>query len=210
MVPLTNPAVDANALETSVMKLWQEFLARYFDGGQHDVGAVANVQFPKVELQFQQSAVTQPLSDGPNLGLAPNLGVAMAAITLVWSESMRKWTAWENVAATVSSGPDGSGDGTAPNAFGAVLPKTRQEMCYERVAWNFWVRASGTNARAACKLAADRLAGLLGNKAETHLLGAKGVSRLKPSAPRAIQETDYVLRLVTCVGTLRYPVMSQV
>ena len=38
--PLNNPAVDANSLETSVMKLWQEFLARYFDGGQHDVGAV--------------------------------------------------------------------------------------------------------------------------------------------------------------------------
>jgi len=183
MTPLNNRSVDANALETSVMKLWQEFLARYFDGGEHNVGAVANVQFPQVELHFQQSAVTQPLADG------------VAAITLVWSESMRKWTAWESV-------PDGQ-----PNVG---LAYVRQEMCYERVAWNFWVRASGMNARAACKLAADRLAGLLGNKAETHLLGAKGVSRLKPSAPRAIQETDYVLRLVTCVGTLRYPVMSQV
>jgi len=188
--PLENGPVDANALETSVMKLWQEFLARYFDGGQHNVGAVANVQFPQVELHFQQSAVTQPLAES-NLGLEPNLGVATAAITLVWSESMRKWTAWESL-------PDG------PSSW------QRQEMCYERVAWNFWVRASGMNARAACKLAADRLAGLLGNKAETHALGAKGVSRLKPSAPRAIQETDYVLRLVTCVGTLRYPVLSQV
>lgn len=172
--PLTNPAVDANALETSVMKLWQEFLAQYFDGGQHNVGAVGNVQFPQVELHFQQSAVTQPL-DG-------------TAITLVWSGPCGRppWTGWE------------------------VVGGSRQEMRYELVAWNFWVRASGTNARAACKLAADRLAGLLGNRAETHALGAKGVSRLKPSAPRAIQETDYVLRLVTCVGTLRYPVMSQV
>ena len=179
--PLTNPAVDANALETSVMKLWQEFLARYFDGGQHDVGAVVNVPFPQVELHFQQSAVSQPLGA---------CGAANAAITLVWSESMRKWTAWESV-------PDG------PTSW------QRQEICYERVAWNFWVRASGTNARVACKLAADRLAGLLSNRGETHALGAKGVSRLKPSAPRAIQETDYVLRLVTCVGTLRYPILSQ-
>jgi hypothetical protein len=186
---LTNPAVDANALETSVMKLWQEFLARYFDGGQHDVGAVANVQFPNVELHFQQSAVTQPLTGGPNLGLAG------AAITQVWSETFKRWTGWENVLV----------DGSLPNG-----PYVRQEMRYERVAWNFWVRASGTNARAACKLAADRLAGLLGNKAATHLLGAKGICRLSATAPRAIQETDYVLRLVTCVGTLRYPVLSQV
>ena len=191
--PLNNPAVDANSLETSVMKLWQEFLARYFDGGQHDVGAVENVQFPQAELHFQQSAVTQPLQGSGGSG--PGSGVA---ITLVGSEgSRRKWTAWENVALA----------GGQPNVG---LAYTRQEMAYERVDWNFWIRASGTNARAACKLASDRLFGLLNNKAETHALGAKGISRVRGGLPRAIQETDYVLRLVTCGATLRYPVLSQV
>ncbi len=61
MTPLTNPAVNANALETSVMKLWQEFLSQYFDGGKHAVGATPQVPFPAAELLFQQSAVTQPL-----------------------------------------------------------------------------------------------------------------------------------------------------
>lgn len=201
--PLNNPAVDASAVETSVMKLWQEFLARYFDGGQHDVGAVENVQFPQAELHFQQSAVTQPL------GAAGQSGEGRAqsgglAITLVGSEgSGRKWTSWENVDAPSGGAPDGTGG--AP-----VLPRTRQEICYERVDWNFWIRATGTNARAACKLASDRLFGLLNNKAETHALGAKGISRVRATAPRAIQETDYVLRLVTCGATLRYPILSQV
>jgi hypothetical protein len=102
MAPLTNNAVDANALESSVMKLWQEFLARYFDGGKHDVGAVPLVQFPAAELLFQQSAVSQPLAAAGGL-----------AITLVASEgARRKWTAFENVASPAPSGgaPDGTAD----------------------------------------------------------------------------------------------------
>jgi hypothetical protein len=83
-------------------------------------------------------------------------------------------------------------------------------MRYERVAWNFLIRASGSNARATCKLAADRLSGLLGNKAEIHALGAKGISRLNVTSPRVLADSQYVLRMVTCTGTLRYPVLSQV
>jgi len=178
MTPLTNDAVNANALETSVMKLMQEFLAQYFDGGKHDLGATPQVQFPAAQLLFQQSAVTQPLQgSGGSGGLA---------ITLVSSEGhRRKWTAWENV--------DGA----------------RQEICYEAVAWNFWVRANGANSRALCKSGSDGLFGVLSNKAETHALGAKGICRLKVHAPRVIQETEYVLRLVSLGATLRYPILSQ-
>jgi hypothetical protein len=53
------------------------------------------------------------------------------------------------------------------------------------------------------------LYGLLSNKAETHALGQKGIIRLKVHAPRVIQETDYVLRLVALGATLRYPILSQ-
>jgi len=175
MTPLTKPAVDANALETTVLNLWCEFLTRYFDGQPHDIGATKAVTFPKVELQFQQSTVSQPLDQASGV-----------AITMVWSEGDRhRWTAWW------------------PSAG------TRQEICYERVAWNFWVRSSGGNARANGRLASDRLSGLLGNRAETHALGQKGICRLKPATPRAIQDTDYVLRLVTVAATLRYPILSQ-
>jgi len=185
MTPLTNPAVNANAVESSVMKLMQEFLARYFDGGVHAVGATPAVPFPAAELLFQQSAATQPL------GAAGQSGEGRAqsgglAITLVTSEgARRKYTAWENVGGT------------------------RQEICYEPVAWNCWVRANGTNARALCKTGSDGLFGLLCNKGETHALGAKGISRLKVHAPRAIQESDYVLRMVALSAVLRFPILSQ-
>jgi hypothetical protein len=183
MTPLTNDAVNANALETSVMKLMQEFLAQYFNGGKHDLGATPQVQFPAAELLFQQSAVTQPLAVAGGL-----------AITLVSSEGhRRKWTAWENVRST-----------------SAEATVDRQEICYEAVAWNFWVRANGTNARVLCKSGSDGLFGLLSNKAETHALGAKGICRLKVHAPRVIQETEYVLRLVSLGATLRYPILSQI
>ena len=176
MTPLTNPAVNANALESSAMKLMQEFLARYFDGGVHAVGATPAVPFPAAELLFQQSAVTQPQAAAGGL-----------AITLVTSEgARRKYTAWENVGGT------------------------RQEICYEAAAWNLWVRANGANGRTLCKSGSDGLYGLLGNKAETHALGARGICRLKVHAPRVVQETDYVLRLVSLGVTLRYPILSQV
>ncbi len=175
MTPLNSGPVNANALETSVMKLMQEFLSRYFDGGKHDLGATPQVQFPAAQLLFQQSAATQPLAEAGGL-----------AMTLVSSEGhRRKWTAWENV--------DGA----------------RQEICYEAVAWNFWVRANGMNGRALCKSGSDGLFGLLSNKAETHALGAKGICRLRVHAPRVIQETEYVLRLVSLGATLRYPILSQ-
>jgi hypothetical protein len=181
MTPLTNDAVNANALETSVMKLMQEFLSRYFDGGKHDLGATPQVQFPAAQLLFQQSAATQPLAEAGGL-----------AITLVSSEGhRRKYTAWENVSSGLTSAA------------------TRQEICYEAVAWNFWVRANGTNGRALCKSGSDGLFGLLSNKAETHALGAKGICRLRVHAPRVIQETEYVLRLVSLGATLRYPILSQ-
>ena len=173
MNPLTKPKVDANALETSVLALWQEFLARYFDGRPHAIGATAGVPFPKAELNFQQSAVTQPQADQP-------------AITLVWNEGGAKpWKGWETVGGT------------------------RQELMFQPVSWNFWVRANGTNAKRAGKEAAERLAGLLGNSAETRALAQAGITRLKASVPRAVQETDYTLRLVTATATLRYPIKSQ-
>ena len=143
MTPLNNGPVNANALETSVMKLWQEFLAQYFDGGKHDVGATPQVQFPAAELLFQQSAVTQPLA-------APNLGLAAGglAITMVGSEGhRRKWTAWESL--RTANNPNGPNLGVA----------TRQEICYEAVAWNFWVRANGTNGRRCARAGAMACSG---------------------------------------------------
>ena len=43
-----------------------------------------------------------------------------------------------------------------------------------------------------------------------YALGARGICRIKVHAPRVIQESDYVLRLVSLGVTLRYPILSQV
>ena len=124
MTPLTNDAVNANALESSVMKLMQEFLAQYFDGGKHDVGATPQVQFPAAQLLFQQSAVTQPLAAAGGL-----------AITLVSSEGhRRKWTAWESL--RTANNPNGPNLGVA----------TRQEICYEGWLGTFGCEPTGRTA----------------------------------------------------------------
>ena len=176
------------SVQGNTLALIAEWLAQYFDGETHDVGLLAAVKFTKAELKFQQSAVTQPLDGG---GGAAATGIA---ITVVWSEGGSRKKYWETIT-----------DGTAESRSAG----SRQEIVFDRVTWNFWVRANGTNARQQCKLTADLLAGLLGNSAETKSLAQKGVHRLRPSDPRVIQDTDYSLQLVTCGATLRFVIKSQ-
>jgi hypothetical protein len=188
MTTLQKPSVSAMSVQGNTLALIAEWLAQYFDGETHDVGLLAAVKFTKAELKFQQSAVTQPLDGG---GGAAATGIA---ITVVWSEGGSRKKYWETIT-----------DGTAESRSAG----SRQEIVFDRVTWNFWVRANGTNARQQCKLTADLLAGLLGNSAETKSLAQKGVHRLRPSDPRVIQDTDYSLQLVTCGATLRFVIKSQ-
>lgn len=173
---MANP-VNALALESSVLSLWQEFLSNYFDGSSHAVGAEAAVDFPLATLAFQQSAVGQPLEGVTGAGVA---------LTVVQSEpTRRRWKTWETV-------------------DGAV-----QERVYQPLAWNVWVRATGKNARALGKLAADRLTGLLNNAGATRALAQKGLHHVSAQPPRIVQDNDYSLRLVSVQGTARYAVRSQ-
>jgi hypothetical protein len=55
-------AVSELDLETLVMRLWYEFLGRWFDGGTHAVGGNASVDLLKAALVFQQGPVPQPLN----------------------------------------------------------------------------------------------------------------------------------------------------
>jgi hypothetical protein len=190
MTALQKPAVSAMAVQTNVLALLAEWLAQYFDGETHDVGLLDAVQFTKAELKFNQSAVSQPLAGGA--AAPPYQGVA---ITVVWSEGGRRKKYFENIEHRTSNSE--------------LSTRDRQEIVYDRVTWNFWVRANGTNARQQCKLTADLLAGLLGNSAETKSLAQKGVHRLRPADPRLIQDTDYSLQLVTCGATLRWAILSQ-
>ena len=184
MTALTSPAVSANALETTVMDLWQEFLAQYFDGNPHTVGATAAVPFPKAQLCFQQSAALGQSAEGGNV--KPETPLSGLAITLVWSEPGRKPAMpWELVAGVM------------------------QPMVYAPAHWNFWVRSGGTNARRLGKQGSDALYGLLANRAETRSLAQAGIQRVRVMPPRALQDADFTLRLVCVAAVLRYPVLTQ-
>lgn len=181
-ITLTSPAVNEMGVESSFMTCLHEFLAAYFNGQAHTIGAQAEaVVFPVVELKFQQSAVAQPLGSKPAAPATPG-----SAITAVWNEDSRRHLHWEQV----------NGQ--------------RQQMVTEHVSWNFWVRATGTNARDHAMRVGDLLRALLGNAAETRALGACGILHVRPGASRAVADADYVVRLMTCTATLRYPVLSQV
>ena len=177
---LTGTAVSELLIETGTMKLLQEWLANFFDGNPHDVGANLAVPFTNPTLYFQQSAIVQP-TDTPGGAATDTL-----AITTVWCDPTKKWKSFE------------------------VVDGERQEVVYLKANFNFWIRATGTNAKAQAKTTADLLHALLGNSAAAKPLAQKGVKRLCPQAPRAVQDTDYVLRLVTCGATLRYPILSQI
>lgn len=82
MIALTKSAVDQFALEQTTLELVNEFLGGYFDGNPHAVGG-RTLTFPKVELAYQQSAVSQPLH-----------GVA---ITTVWTQGGKTWRGWETI-----------------------------------------------------------------------------------------------------------------
>lgn len=180
MTALANPAVSELAVVKSALDLMAEFLGRYFDGTKHDVGGNSQVQFTAPQLLFQQSPIAQA-SDALAAG-APSLDTL--AITMVWNDPSKKWKAWETV------------DGVT------------QEIVQSQVSWNFWVRAAGSNYRAQGKLTADLLYGLLGNSAETRVLGQAGILRVRSAEPRAVQDDDFSLSLVVVRAQLRYPVLS--
>jgi hypothetical protein len=72
--------VNVMALETSVLRLWAEFLAGFFDGAEHQVGDGGAVPFPRVAVRFQQAPLPQPLNG--------------AVITVTWlspGKTERRW-----------------------------------------------------------------------------------------------------------------------
>lgn len=179
MTTLTKPAVSELAVCGSTLDLFCEFLTGYFDGAAHAVGANVPVIFPKAELLFQQAPITQP-SDK-----APGAVRDTLAITLVWNDPVKKWRAWETV------------------------DNERQEIMQAAASFNFWIRATGTNAKAQGKLAADRLAALLDNSGATRALGQQGILRVRAGEPRAVASGEFTLYLLTATAQLRYAIKSQ-
>lgn len=188
---LEAPAIRELSLESDTWTALAEWLAKYFDGGLHDVGGNAQVKFPKAVLRFGQSILPQPLNPARLVeGRESSDEQAKAAITAVWGSPIGTAKHWQTV------------DGQT------------QQVAERKVRWNFWVRcemqdAQEANARKVCRQTAERLSGLLGNAAATRELGQCGIHRVRPGEPEPVAETGFILMLVTCRATLRYAVLSQ-
>lgn len=91
----------------------------------------------------------------------------------------------------------------------------RQQLAWFDVTWMFLIRSqlqeSGTgNAKMAVRDASDLLFGLLQNSASTRPLAQKGIHKLRPHTPQLVtQDAGYLMRSITCMGRLRYHVISQ-
>lgn len=83
---MTKPHISELELETTTLALWHEFLAGYFNGQAHAVGANLPAPFPKCELRFQQSPLEQPM--------------AVPCISLIWAAPSTVRKCWETVGGT--------------------------------------------------------------------------------------------------------------
>jgi hypothetical protein len=188
MTPLNSPAVDSLQLEASVMKLWNEFLLRWFDGAAHTVGTQTGAVFPRVALRFQQSAQPQPLDQGTTA--APGAG-----ITVVWTAPARWKRGWEprsNARAEIATGE------------ALFLFYVRAEVTET---------GGGQNSESLCRTVSDLLFGLLENGHACLPLGAKGIRHLQPVSPVLVAGAagqSHALRLVSCRAKLRHVIPSQV
>jgi hypothetical protein len=201
MPPLAHPPVSGLDPEGTGLELWQEFLTLFFDGNQHSVGPVPNVSFPKAVLRFQEAPLPQPMEGA-------------VGISVVWVAPSKIETYWDTLTAAEITALNIQPPSTAP--------AIRQQRAVAHCAWIFLVRSvtagSATdNAQKQVSDAAGKLFGLLQNAEAVQPLAEKGIHKLRPKLARMAFPGDgapnadlgFKLRVVTCAGVLRYPIVSQ-
>lgn len=171
--------------ESAFYALMQEWLAGWFDGQAHVVGANGAIMFPRALLSFGQSeAAAQPVADprkGTTAGQHTDPGVEIRTVMLPRME-----LAHQN---------------------NSVLYAGRLVTDY--VVLNFWVQASVPGKGQAQKLAQETgelLKAILANPEARFALAEKGVTHLTPQMPQWIPAATYAKRLVACGAQLQYPV----
>lgn len=197
---LTSPALTETTIESATMRLFDEWLASYFDGAQHSIGPVEvspPVTFPKAELAYQGKALPQPLDSGAQ--------AAPLGISLVWAT------------------PGGRIDRHFDHALIAGVPRPQHD-CDCQALLQFIIRTDNTeigglNGEARVRQASDLLYALLNNPYATGPLAEKGIQHLfpqpgillssGPGAKGAGAAIDYHARLIQVRCTLRWTVFSQ-
>jgi hypothetical protein len=179
---LISPPVRSTHIEETTLALFAEWLSQWFDGQPHEISSDYResppkpIVFPQAELRYGVSQLSQPLGD--------KLGISM-----VWMQYGPKRQSW--ISATADA------DGV----------RSWREITIQAT-WHFFVRAgtSGTvTGEERVMLGASLLHHLLENPLAWGPLAEKGVHHLRPNHPTQISQADYATRLVSCRGTIRYP-----
>ena len=181
---LTAASISEFAVESSALEVWREWLAKYFDGASHSVGAAGSIEFPAVTLLFQQSAIPQPLSG--------------AAITCTWIEPGVTEKSWDRVATASPTTQK------VLSAYTSFLFWIRAELNTgagqgKRLAQQVGERLYGllNNAAATSELCEKGIHQIWPRPPQLVTEGNRG-------------QTEYAMRLVSCQVMLRYPVLGQV
>ncbi len=189
---LNNPAVAALDLEKSTLKLWEEYLKSFFDGGKHDVGRDAQVQFPLAEIRFQEVPHSQPLD-----------GVGIKVVFVAATKPKRYWerTPVPAGAGGVVGGEGGGiiGDELGGDISGETPATETQERDYSDASFLFFVRAVE---QSKVTTGSDRLFGLLENSMATLPLARNGFAGPGPGIQSA---ADHVPRAVEVGGEKSKP-----
>lgn len=181
---MTASSISALAIESRFFALWQEFLAGYFDGQSHTVGANPAIAFPSAYLRFQQSLLPQPID-----------GVAITAVWVRPSYFEKKWDTVNGGRQEVVFARFGMmfwvraqmvSSGTGNSAF----------KCTQAAELLFGLLQNSAATRPLAGKGIHRL------RPSSPQLVSDG-SGSRPNDP------SYALRVVTCDGRLHYPVLSQ-
>jgi hypothetical protein len=180
MISLTESNLEYAAYAN--LKAW---LATFFDGNNHAIGANPAEKFPFAVCAAGQSALPQPLAKALPTGMpatTPVLGISMVFGAEPGQSRGIRWTMVDGV---------------------------RQQVVYRRVRLMFYLRSeTATNeARLLILKAGDQLYALLGNAAATYPLTQLGMIRWQPGRPQPGMDTSFITAQLSCLVTLKYNVL---
>jgi hypothetical protein len=174
---LASPAITELTTESAVRKLFNEWLAKWFDGQMHAINAsTPALPFPKVNRAFGQGPAVQPLHQSDSdadaeIRLLVHSRAELASVNDTALYQGKLVTDFVLLHFWVSAKKAGAG---------------QSELLAQTIA--------------------ERLKALLSNPDARYELAPKGIGRLQPQGIQAVQSTDYARRLVPCNAQLSYAV----
>jgi hypothetical protein len=175
---LSSPALTELATESGVFKLLNEWLAQWFDGHAHPVGAVnAPVIFPKANRAFNQGAPVQPLH---------RMG--------------------DDTDAEIRVVMHGRTENAASNDTILYQGKLVTDFVLFNF-WVRAKRPGTGQSELLAQTIAERLKSILSNPDSRYDLAIKGISHLQVQGPpTSVPSSDYAQRLVSCNAQLNYAI----